>query len=84
MTPDVDEVMASVQALPPDQVAEVAYRVLRVLDDVPSQVDQAEVDAAWQRELCGRIDEIERGEADLVPHEETAELARAMLANRRA
>lgn len=84
MTPDVDEVMASVQALPPDQVAEVAYRVLRVLDDAPSQVDQAEVDAAWQRELRGRIDEVERGEADLVRHEETAELARAMLANRRA
>lgn len=83
MTPDVDEVMASVQALPPDQVAEVAYRVLRVLDDAPAQVDQGEVDAAWRSELRGRIDEIERGDVDLVRHEETVSVARSMLANRR-
>jgi len=44
---------------------------------------QAEIDAAWRAELQRRVDDVESGRVDLVSHDETVALARALLAGRK-
>lgn len=83
MAPEVAEVLAAVRALPRDQVADLAYEVLRVLDADTSVAEQGTVDAAWSAELRRRVDDLESGAAEPVSHEETVAVARALLADRR-
>lgn len=82
MAPEVAEVLETAKSLKRDQIADLAYRLLRVLDEGTSEVDQARVGAAWRSEIRRRIDDIESGNAQLVSHEETVSIARAMLAAR--
>lgn len=82
MAPDVAEVLQTAKSLERDQIADLAYQLLRVLDgDAPA--DQAKIDAAWRAELRRRIDDVESGKVELVSHETTVAQARAMLAARR-
>lgn len=82
MAPGVAEVLAAVRAMPRDQVADLAYEVLRVLDGSAGG-DQAAADAAWDVELQRRVDELESGAVRPVLHEETVGAARALLADHR-
>lgn len=47
------------------------------------QVEQAEIDAAWDEGIDRRVDEIMTGKVALVDGEETITIARARLAERR-
>lgn len=83
MAPEVAEVFETAKSLKRGEIADLAYRLLRVLDDDVAEVDQAKVDAKWRAEFRRRIDDIESGKVQLVSHEETISQARAMLAARR-
>lgn len=83
MAPDVAEVLKSAKALERDQIADVAYELLRLLDDDGATGDQEAVDAAWRAEYRRRIDDLEAGNVQTVPHAETVAQARALLAARR-
>lgn len=83
MAPEVATVLAAVRTMPRDQVADLAYQVLRVLDDAAGGEDQASVDAAWDVELRRRVVDLESGTATPVSHDDTVEAARALLADRR-
>jgi hypothetical protein len=83
MAPEVAEVLKTAKSLKRDQIADLAYQLLRVLDDDATEVDQAHVDAAWRVEFRRRVDNIESGKVQLVDHEETVAHARALLAARR-
>jgi hypothetical protein len=83
MTQSVVEMLESAKALRRDEVADLAYELLRVLDGDSEPTDQASVDAAWRAEYRRRVDDIEAGRVQLVPHAETVAQARAMLTARR-
>jgi 2,4-dienoyl-CoA reductase-like NADH-dependent reductase (Old Yellow Enzyme family) len=83
MVQSVAEVLESAKALRRDEVADLAYKLLRVLDGDGEPADQASVDAAWRAEYRRRVDDIESGRVQLVSHAETVAQARAMLASRR-
>lgn len=83
MAPEVAEVLKSAKSLERGQIADLAYQLLVVLDDVAATTTQTEVDASWRSEFRRRIDEIETGEATLVDHAETVAEARALLMARR-
>ena len=83
MTRDVAEVLETVRSLERDQIADLAYQLLRVLDADDEQIPQESVDAAWHAEFGRRIDDIENGKVELVDGRETLAIARATLAARR-
>lgn len=83
MAPEVAEVLESAKSLKREDLADLAYQLLRVLDEDAEEVDQAAIDSAWRAEIRRRVDDIESGNVQLVSHEETVSLARAMLAARR-
>jgi hypothetical protein len=84
MAPDVAEVLESARSLGREQIAELAYELLRVLDGDAPEVDQETVDAAWGAELRRRVGDIESGGIELVSHKKTVAQARAMLARQRS
>lgn len=83
MAPEVADVLETAKSLNRDQIADLAYHLLQVLDDDLAGVDQARIDAAWRADLRRRTDEIENGRVQLVDGPETLAMARAMLAKRR-
>ena len=82
MAPEVAEVLETAKSFRRDQIADLAYQLLCVLDEDTAEGDQQAIDAAWRAEFRRRIDDIESGNVQLVSHEETVSLARAMLAAR--
>lgn len=62
-----------------DERAVVAHRLLASVHDEASDGDQVDVDAAWTHEIRRRIDEVERGEVQLVSGEESQARVRALL-----
>ena len=82
MSPDVREVFETAKALDREQIADLAYQLLRVLDDDSSPVDQDKVDAAWNLELERRVDDLESGTVRPVSHDETVAQARQLLTPR--
>lgn len=83
MAPDVAEVLETAKLLERDQIADLAYALLRVLDDDDTSEDQEQAAAAWRAEYRRRIDDIEHGKVQPVSHEDTVTAARTMLAARR-
>lgn len=83
MSPNVAEMLENAKSLERDQIADLAYQLLRVLDEDAPHFDQAEVDEAWRAEFRRRIDDIESGRVQLVDGRETIAMAREMLAARR-
>ena len=83
MTREVAEVFETAKTLDRGEIADLAYLLLRVLDEDVTDVDQAKVDAQWHAEYRRRIDDIESEKVQLVNHEETVAQARARLAARR-
>ena len=66
-------------ALDIDERTVVAHRLLASVQDETGDEDQANVDAGWTDEIRRRIDEIERGEVQLVSGEESQARVRALL-----
>jgi putative addiction module component (TIGR02574 family) len=75
MSPEIDELFQKALALPPEARAELANSLLESIDPT---VDE-EVDAAWQREIVRRMDEISSGEVKTIPWQEVRQKAREML-----
>jgi hypothetical protein len=63
-----------------DERTVVAHKLLATLHD--EGTGQAQVEATWQVELRGRIDDIESGRVVPVSHAETVALARGIAAGR--
>lgn len=83
MAPEVGELLASARSLQREQIADLAYQLLRVLDGDSTEGDQPSVDAAWRVEFRRRIDDIDSGRLKLVSHEATVAQAHAVLARQR-
>ena len=62
-----------------DERAVVAHKLLASVHGEASDGDQVDVDAAWMGEIRRRIDEVERGEVQLVSGEESQARVRALL-----
>src|SRR5690625_7253030 len=83
MAPDVSEFLETAKLLSRDDIADLAYQLLQVLDGEAS-ADAATVESAWRADFRRRIDEIESGEVELVDGRQTLTMARAMRTARRA
>lgn len=83
MTGDLAEYVRAGYSLSPEQRLEAA-RLLRLSVDHDEETDQAAIDAAWSAEIRSRVDEIVRGEVDLVDADETYQMLSAELAAKRA
>ena len=71
MTDLLADLSFQAKALPPLERARLAEELLATLD--PHEPD---VDAAWDKELRRRIDEVERGTVQLVPADQAFSAAR--------
>jgi putative addiction module component (TIGR02574 family) len=69
-----NEIIDAAMSLPPEVRAQIAAQLLDSLDP-----ERAEVDAAWAVEIESRIQEIEEGRVELIPHEQVMEQARRRL-----
>ena len=80
MTRDAKAVLEAALALPERHRAEIAERLLRSLDGPePTPAEQAEIDAAWSKELERRVKSLEDGTAELIPYEQVMADVRATL-----
>ena len=75
MTASAKELKKQALALAPADRVELAESLLAGVDDFISP----DLEAAWRKEVAGRVDEIESGRAKLVPAEEVHRRARAMM-----
>jgi putative addiction module component (TIGR02574 family) len=74
MTDLVAELSAQAKSLPPEDRARLAEELLASLDP-----HEAEIEAAWDEELRRRIEEVERGIAQLVSSDQAfAQVRRAL------
>jgi putative addiction module component (TIGR02574 family) len=62
MTQKSQVVLAEALKLPSNERAEVAERLIASLDEMPD----ADVEQAWQEEVQRRLQQIERGEVELI------------------
>jgi putative addiction module component (TIGR02574 family) len=65
MSAALKDVIAAAMSLPPEARAQLAEQLLDSLDP-----RRREVDAAWAAEIERRIQEIEDGRTQLIPHDE--------------
>lgn len=56
--------------LPADERARIAKLLIESLDPPTDEVEQASIEEAWKIEIDRRIEQIDRGEVDLIPAEE--------------
>jgi putative addiction module component (TIGR02574 family) len=71
MNPRAETVFSAALALPTKKRAELAHRLIESLDGPPpTAAEQAEIDAAWAREIERREKEIDEGKAELIPFED--------------
>jgi putative addiction module component (TIGR02574 family) len=75
MAMNAEQLTAEVLGLPPSNRAELAYRLIRSLDEEESAL----VDEEWLREIERRDAEITSGAVECLPAEEVLRRARARL-----
>ncbi len=68
----VDELTERARALPPDERARLAENLLSSIEDEP----QSEVEAAWDKEIQRRVEEIRSDRAALIAAEDVHAEAR--------
>jgi len=56
--------------LPADERARIAKLLIESLDPPTDEVEQASIEEAWKVEIDRRIEQIDRGEVELIPAEE--------------
>jgi putative addiction module component (TIGR02574 family) len=66
MSTSVEELAAKAQELSPEDRARLAENLLASLQDEP----QSEVEAAWDREIERRVEQVRAGTAQLIPAED--------------
>ena len=81
MTDTARDLLERVLALPVQERAEVAARVLESLDE--SHDDPAAVERAWREEIGRRVREIREGKVKAIPADEVFAHARELLARSR-
>lgn len=74
------EVEQAMLALDRRDLAALIHRGIQALDHGDSEASQDEIDAAWRDELNKRIDDIESGQVEAIPLEESFARARAAVA----
>ena len=85
MTRSANAVFSEALALPSKKRAELAERLLRSLDGPePNPAEQAEIDAAWDREIERRMRRIEEGKSRMIPAEEVFAEAQQIIRKVRA
>ena len=72
MSTSVEELAAKAQELSPEDRARLAEDLLASLQDEP----QSEVEAAWDREIERRVEQVRAGTARLIPAEDVHAAAR--------
>lgn len=63
--------------LPTDERARIARLLIESLDAPADEVEQAAIEEAWKAEIDRRIEEIDRGEVELLPAAEVFARMRA-------
>lgn len=66
----IEQLERQLLGLPVNERARIARRLIESLDDPTDEVDEAAVEAAWRVEIEGHIEQMDRGEVDLIPAEE--------------
>lgn len=80
---DAAEVLENAKQLDRAQIAGIVHELLGVLDDAEHSDVATTAHAAWKEELHRRVEEIQRGDVELVDGRTTIALARAELESRR-
>ena len=62
-----EELERQLLELPADERARIARRLIESLDD---PTDEAAIETAWNLEIKRRIEEMDRGEVEMIPAEE--------------
>ena len=77
MTTNAKDVLDAALALPIKKRAQIVDRLLQSLEErLPVATEQAEIDAAWAKEIERRVREIDEGRAKLIPADDVfAEVA---------
>ncbi len=75
MTTQADDILQTALSLAPAERAEIAASLIASLDPQASE----EIDAAWADEIKRRIDQIDRGEVQLVPADDVLRSMRERL-----
>lgn len=83
MAPDAADVLRSAKALSREEIADLAYHLLQVLEEDDAASDPEEVEGRWRAEIGRRAEEVLRGEVSLMAHREVLDRARARLAEHR-
>ena len=75
MTTQAKELTRQALALKPEERIELAETLLTSVDGFASP----EIEAVWMEEIAKRMEEVEKGQAKLIPAEEVHRKARAMV-----
>ena len=75
MTQEAQELLRKALALPENERAELAGNLISSLD---TSVD-LDVDAAWQKEVARRLDDVQSGEVKTIPWEDVRQKGRTLL-----
>jgi putative addiction module component (TIGR02574 family) len=75
MTTQAKELTKQALSLTPEERIELAETLLTSVDGFASP----EIEATWREEVARRVDEIEKGQAKLIPAEEVHRKARAVV-----
>ena len=80
MTRGANALFSAALALPAKKRAELAHRLIRSLDGPePPPAEQAEIDAAWVKEIQRREKEVDDGKVQLIPFEDVMAEAEEIL-----
>ena len=77
--PDLREIQQAALALPEAELDELCRNLLISLEPQEGLVSEEEAEAYWIQEAERRVKEIDRGEAQMIPHAEVMRKARELL-----
>ena len=75
MSPELDDLLKKAMSLPPDGRAALASSLLESLDQT---VDE-DAEAAWQREIARRMDEVQSGKVKTISWQDVQRKGRTLL-----
>lgn len=66
----IEQLERQLLELPANERARIAKRLIESLDHPADEVDEAAVETAWKVEIERRIEQMDRGEVEMIPAEE--------------
>jgi len=66
----IEQLERQLLELPANERARIARRLIESLDHPAGDVDEAAIEAAWKVEIERRIEQMDRGEIEMIPAEE--------------